>query len=554
MSLSNLVLSTSRRSWNMAWTKYLTTIVFALVCVVTNAQVNRYMVFFKDKSGSSFSVSSPLAFLSPKAVERRVKQGIDVNEQDIPVKDDYVAGVRSTGAQVFFKSKWYNGVLVQCDQSLINTIQLLPFVDHVEFVAPLDKLQPTSGRKFNILRKKQSEEETANQLNMLGINEMHSAGYKGEAMTIAVLDAGFPGVNTAPAFQKLISEQRIDLEVSHDFVRNSNNVFQYDDHGTQVLSVITAEVPDVFTGGAPEASFQLYVTEDANDEHRIEEYNWTFAAERADSAGADIIQSSLGYYDFDISSMNYTKDQLDGNTTVVTKAAQWAADRGMVVVVSAGNEGNIAWQIVSAPADARDVLAVGSVDANRVRSNSSSKGPTADGRIKPDVAAKGVAVKTITPSGALGSASGTSLACPLITSLVAGVWQRYPELTNLQIMDIIRKSASQAANPDNLLGYGIPNFRAIVNFQESIEQETDFAVYPNPVGDTIKLTPKDPSQQTSCSVALITGLGQVLMNDTAEFSWLDRDYEIDSTSLAKGMYYLQVNAGKKRYVFKVVKE
>jgi serine protease AprX len=531
--------------------------VFAIVLFSfgAEAQMDRYMVFFKDKKGSPYSISQPQEFLSTRAIERRIRQGLSITEQDLPSNPEYINGVRGTGANVFFHTKWFNGVLVQCSQNLITAIQTLPYVDHVEFVAPMSRLSAKAGRtKFNLRKQGRRTDETANQLSMLGIHDMHAAGFHGEGMIIAVFDAGFPGVDSLSAFENLFASGKVNLEVSQDFIRNSDNVFQYDDHGTQVFSVMAASVPDMYTGGATEASFQLYVTEDAVDEYRIEEYNWAFAAERADSAGADIIQSSLGYYDFDDASMNYAKQDMDGETAVVTRAAQWAADRGMVVVVSAGNEGNIAWQIISAPADARDVLAVGGVDANRNRTASSSKGPTADNRIKPDVAARGAGVRTIMPDGSLGSASGTSLSCPLITSLVAGVWQRYPELTNIEVMNVIRQSASQAANPDNLLGYGIPNFKAVVNYRERIPQDHDFEIYPNPINDTIRLTVQEPEQITSCEVELVSSIGQVLYRDTAQFSWLNRTYSIDSTQLARGMYYMRVWYGKKKMVFKIVKD
>ena len=261
---------------------------------------------------------------------------------------------------------------------------------------------------------------------MLGIPQMHADGFRGEGMTIAFLDGGFMGVNTTAAFQELFNEGRYDDVVSHDFVRNTDNVFQYDDHGSQVFSVIAANIADDFTGGAYKANFQLFVTEDASSEYRVEEYNWLFAAERADSAGVDIISSSLGYYDFDIASMNYSTAQMDGKTAVVTQAAQWAADRGIVVVTSAGNEGNIpSWRIITAPADGADVVAVANLTPQGVASSSSSRGPAADGRIKPDLAALGSGVTVVQDNGAIGTASGTSLAAPLITSLIAGVWQNF---------------------------------------------------------------------------------------------------------------------------------
>ena len=539
----------------MAWNRFLATVAFMTSVFVAAAQENRYMVFFKDKALSPYSISQPLDFLSQRAVDRRISQGIAITEHDIPVNENYISGVRDAGANVFFSTRWMNGVLVQCDASLISSLEDLPFVNHVEFVAP-DKKLLLNGRTKSQLKTKggQNAARTQGQLQMIGLDEMQQAGYKGETIYIAIFDGGFQGVNNSVPFQHIFAEGRIDNDASKDFVYNSENVFQYDDHGTAVFSVIAAYQDGNFIGGSYEANYQLYVTEDVNSEYRIEEYNWLFAAERADSSGVDVINSSLGYYDFDDLSMNYSKSDMDGNTTVITKAAQFLTDRGIVVVCSAGNEGGIAWQIITAPADARDVLAVASVNNAGQRSASSSVGPSADGRIKPDVAAQGVNTSIIKPDGSAGTASGTSLASPLVASLVAGVWQRYPQLTNKELIEAVKKSASQATSPDNLLGYGIPNFTAVVNYLEDHPQDNPFEVYPNPVlADTLIIRPFDPAQITSCRVEILSSQGQLVHSKDATFSWLNRTYTANLSQFAAGMYYLRIVWGEKRYTFKLVK-
>lgn len=528
---------------------------FILLSFTCLSQVNRYMVFFKDKTGTSFTESEPSEFLSQKAIDRRIRQGISIQPQDLPVNAAYVTGVKNTGASVFFTTRWMNGVLVQCDQSLLPTIQALAFVDHVEFVAPQPRLV-SNGRRALALRKKANAGgiETQTQLQMLGIPDMHAQNFRGEGMTIAVFDGGFSGVDVAAPFQDVIADGRINLALSHNFVYNTKDIFQYDDHGTQVFSIIAASIPDVFTGGAPEASYQLYVTEDVRTEYRIEEYNWLFAAERADSAGVDIISSSLGYYDFDQANMNYTTAQMDGKTTVVTRAAQWAADRGIVVVCSAGNEGNIpSWRIISAPADAVDVIAVANVNAQGVVSSSSSIGPSSDGRIKPDLAALGTAVRTITPSGTVTTASGTSLSAPLITSLVAGLWQRFPDLTNKELIDLMKKSASRAANPDFQIGYGIPNYKAVINYIGRTQHDNVLEVFPNPAADTLKIRSHNPEEVSSCLYEVVSAQGQVVMKGTATFTWLAPDYPANLSDLSAGIYFLRVWVGDQRFTFKVVK-
>ncbi|HEU5146664.1 MAG TPA: S8 family serine peptidase [Chryseosolibacter sp.] len=520
------------------------------------AQQNRYMIFFKDKQGTPQTVDKPIDFLSERAIQRRIEQGIEITVDDLPVSRDYVRGVRDAGADVFFATRWMNGVLVQCDPALLPAIEALPYVARSEFVAPLAPLQMGGRRSFNLRRKNNHTGiQTESQLRMLGIDRMHAEQIRGEGIVIAILDSGFPGVDVAPAFESMFSEERLVEAVSYDFVHNSPNVFQYDDHGTEVLSVIAADIPDAYTGGAPDATFQLFVTEDVPTEYRVEEYNWLFAAEKADSAGVDIIHSSLGYYDFDDASMNYSTAQMDGVTAVVSRAAQWAADRGIVVVTSAGNEGNISsWRIITAPADAKDVIAVGSVTATGQKTSSSSIGPTADNRIKPNLVALGAGVKVVKASGQISTASGTSLAAPLITSLVAGVMQQYPELTNKEIIALLQATASQANNPDNLLGYGIPNFQAVVHYQERIAQNSPFEIYPNPLeDDTLTISPFDPEMVESCEVEIISSQGQIVGSGTVRFDWLNRTYQADLSGMAPGIYFVRIHSAKRRHTFKLVK-
>ena len=526
------------------------------VSVSAVAQENRYLVFFKDKEGIPYTTDKPIEFLSQKAVDRRLEQGIDITSQDLPVRVTYVQGVEDAGAEAFFTTRWLNGVLIHCDPTVLSAVESLPYVDRIEFVSPSPK-SPSGGRRsFNLRRKNnQTGAETENQLQMIGIDKMHEANYKGKGITIAILDSGFPGVHNSPAFQDIFSEGRFIENVSYDFVHHSSDVFQYDGHGTEVLSVIAAEIPDAFTGGAYEASFQLFITEDVPTEYRIEEYNWLFAAEKADSAGADIIHSSLGYYDFDDATMNYTQAQMDGKTTIVSRAAQWAADRGILVVTSAGNEGAIpSWRIITAPADAEDVLAIGAVNSTLMKTNSSSIGPSADNRIKPDLAALGAGVKVVKANGQISTSSGTSLAAPLVTSLAAGIMQRYPDLTNKEVIALLRQTSSQSSNPDNLLGYGIPNFQAVVNFQEQKPQTHAFEIFPNPLlDDTLTISPIDPDLIDSCEIEILSAQGQLLVRGTVRFDWLNRTYKTDMSGLASGIYYIRVFYEKRRDTFKLVK-
>jgi len=518
------------------------------------AQVNRYIVFFKDKNGSPYSVSNPSAFLSEKALTRRTRQNISVSNDDIPVNENYLQGLRDAGASVFFRTRWMNAALVQCNASLVNAIAGLSFVKAVELVAPNKKL--VGGRSATQNGSSQDSmagSSTRAQLQMIGVDEMHREGYAGEGVTIAVLDAGFPGVNTAIPFHDLIQDSRIDMAVSHDFIANTNNVFQYDSHGTEVLSTIAAYQDGTFTGGAYKANFQLFVTEDVSTEYRIEEYNWLFAAEKADSAGADIITTSLGYNQFDDPSMDYTLADLDGKTSVITRAAQFAADRGIIVVCSAGNEGANGWGLITVPADAADVLAVANVDANGIRSTTSSIGPSADGRIKPDVAALGMNVSVISPSGNPGSASGTSLSAPLVTGLMAGLHQRFPDISNKTLIDAVRKTASQSDKPDQFLGYGIPNFEAVEHYVGFKPLEKILAVHPNPFIDQVTISPRSPAEFSSCYLEIVTVQGKTIAQQLVSFDWTNTSFTADTSNLSAGLYFFKIEMAGKKYVFKMVK-
>jgi serine protease AprX len=528
-------------------------VLFLVLSLPAVAQKNRYMVFFKDKTGTPFTVDEPSEFLSAKAIERRVRHNVKVTTEDLPVNPGYIQAVKNTGAEIYFSTRWMNGILVQCDATMLPEIQALPDVKAVELVGPGASLAP-NGRGRAHKNKVPKSEVTDSQLQMLGIDKMHADGFTGEGVSIAILDAGFTGVNSAEPFNHIFADNRVDLSLSKDFVYNSPSVFQYDDHGTMVLSVIAALQPDTYTGGAPDATFQLYVTEEVPTEYRVEEYNWLFAAERADSAGTDIIQSSLGYNDFDGTQFDYLKSQMDGKTAVITNAAQMASDRGILVVVSAGNEGNVSWQIITAPADARGVLAVGSVNSEEVRSNSSSIGPTADNRIKPDVASMGVNTSVIETDGTIGKATGTSLAAPTITSLAAGVWQRYPSLTNVELMDAIRNSGSQSFNPDKFLGYGVPDYEKIVELLEKTINEDFFAVYPNPSFiDSIVIKPLFPEEVEFCTIEFISADGKSVYNYETGFSKIFPAYTKSLVQFASGEYFVRIHWNDRTFLYRFAK-
>jgi serine protease AprX len=524
---------------------------FLVVPFVLQAQTDRYIVYLKDKSGTPFSISNPEQFLSQRSIQRRTNQQIEITEEDLPISPTYHTQLQATGAKVFFSSRWLNCVLVETSPALISSIQLLPFVLRTELVAPGKKLSSGRIKKFKKRKDSSATPATNSQLTMIGIDSMHLDGFRGEGISIAVFDSGFQGVDTSSPFQPIFQEGR--LNYSFDFIANSKNVFQYDDHGSEVFSVMAAYATGSFFGGAYKANYTLFVTEDVDSEYRIEEYNWLFAAERADSAGVDVINSSLGYNLFDDPAMDYEKNSdLNGTTAIVSLAAKKAIEKGMMVVCSAGNEGSNSWKFVTPPADVDGVLAIGSVTSAEVKSSFSSIGPTTDGRVKPDVVALGSGTSIVTAGGSVGTASGTSVAAPLISSLVAGIWQRYPYLTSAELYHAIVSSADQFTKPDPLKGYGVPNYNAVKNFLDTIKIDEDFVIYPNPTNDSLRVTFKKPEGQ-SVSISIYEPQGKLLSEHTGIVTWQNNPLIIDLTSLSAGLYFVKVKANDIVKTLRIVK-
>ncbi|MEL7006084.1 MAG: S8 family peptidase, partial [Bacteroidota bacterium] len=406
----------------------------------------------------------------------------------------------------------------------------------------------TLGMKlFTNSRHQKSEVENGNadsgpfpssfQLNSLGINHLHAEGNIGQGRLIAFFDGGYLGVDESNGFRHIFNSGR--LKDVWNFVSNTDNVYESSTHGTRVFSATAAYEERVFEGAAHGADFMLFVTEDASSEFRVEEYNWLFAAEHADSAGVDIINASVGYYDFDDPSMNYSYEDMDGGTTVITRAADRASAKGMLVVVSAGNEGSRPWQFITAPADADSVLAVGAVDRGDLRSNFSSIGPTADGRIKPNVMALGSSTALITSDGNVTSGSGTSFSSPLIAGLAALLWNENPSLNNIEILNLIQSLGDRSQNPDNQYGYGIP---AVLGEPEPATP-FDIAVFPNPVGDDeLNLVFGVLQSDLEVKIAFYDMLGNLISenNFVATPGFCELSYNI--ANIPQGAYILQITS------------
>jgi serine protease AprX len=373
-------------------------------CLISFAPLNaqeetapgKYRITFTDKNYSPFSTDRPEEFLSERALQRRQKQHIAIDSRDIPVNPDYIREIQSTGARILTCSKWLNSVTFDhTDSSALSKIMKLPYVYSVsrKINAPDQARQKKIFIEQPVANTELDYGNSALQIMMLNGDKLHAMGYTGENIHIAILDGGFYNADTDEAFDRLWQENRI-LGV-YDFVNPGGSVFQENYHGKTVLSIIGGYVPGYLIGTAPDASFYLLRSEDVGSEYPIEEDNWIAAAEYADSSGADIINTSLGYSTFDDPSLDYNYADMDGNSTRISTAADIAASRGMLVVVSVGNEGSKSWRYITAPSDADSVLAVGAVNSSLSIAHFSGHGPSSDGQVKPDVCAMGVSGRLI---------------------------------------------------------------------------------------------------------------------------------------------------------------
>ena len=528
--------------------------VFCFFFVSISHGQNRYAVYFKFKPQDSFSLNRPSEFLSTKAVERKERFQIPIDSLDLPISARYVTEIASKASKVLYPVNWLNAAIIEATPENIIVIAALNFVEKAVLAAPGLSSKGRLGNGFDAKvgagsSYKPNAKTAATpydfQNDLIGIPVMHQEGYKGKGIAIAVFDAGFPGVNTISAFAHLFTNNQI--VGTRDFVHVENaNVYNFNQHGTNALSLIAAKQENLLVSGAPEASYILGITEDVPTEFRIEEYNWVRAAAWADSLGVDIISSSLGYWDFDDPRMDYTKADLDGKTATITKGAVIASEKGILVVTSAGNYGSRGASSIIAPADADGILSVGAVNADLVRAGFSSQGPTADGRIKPEVSAFGNSAQIIRSNGTLGPANGTSFSAPQIAGLAAGLWEARPEWSKDELIDFILRSSSQSENPDNLVGYGIPDFSKAY-FGEilsilTLEKESDFKVYPNPLngGDLFVQFGKSLSGEFS----LYDVNGKEIQRFEIQRASANQPFEISLPMIPKGMFLVQMQSGR----------
>lgn len=528
-----------------------------------------YRIILKDKGTSQFQIDKPQDYLSPKAILRRTNQGIAIDSTDLPIDSLYLSQIEDRGGIIRSKSKWVKTVVVACvDSSVVEDIGSLPFVEDIVLVW-LNKSGIAEDYYFELAEDAQQDTEqdkgiipfdsatdipkdinyygTAfHQINMLQGHYLHEAGFRGEGMTVAIIDGGFGGVDKISQ----LSKDRI-LGVKN-FTHIRKHPYNWDNsHGTHVLSTMLANAPGEIVGTAPNANYYLLSTEVTDDEFPVEEDYWIAAIEYADSIGVDVCNTSLGYTSFDIPQMNHQTAELDGHTVLISRAAGMAAQKGMLLFNAAGNEGNKLWKKISFPADAKNIVTVGSVDAQGIVSSFSSRGMSADGRVKPNLMAQGTRAAYIDRNGGLTFGNGTSIASPILAGMGACIWQALPNLTNMEIIDLLHKSASQWQYADSTYGYGIPNIYAAYSSEvptglSMIDKDLSKVLFFDTVSNLlyIKLNAED-LLRARCTI--YNTLGRIVLDDS-QF-----DAAINLSFLSRGIYLVSLRVGAERVVVKIAK-
>ena len=550
----NLHLFISLKNPNHQNVRKIFTILSVSFSLIATAQTELVFVFFKDKPNKAAFYSNPLSELSQKSLDRRTNLGIALSDQDAPIEPTYITNIRNLGFTVDDYSKWLNGVAVNATPAQIQTLSQQSYVDHVEsFVR-----NPNGGKRQEKIEKfKEFNQESANrnglttfnygnglaQINQVNIRARHVAGFTGTGMTIAVIDTGFPTVNTGSAFQRLRDNGRI--KGGYNFINKTDDIYNQslNSHGTVCLGTIGGYIDNQFVGTAPDADFYLYASEDAGNEIPEEQLYWIEAAEEADRKGVDVISTSLGYTTFDDSRYNYTYADMNGTTSFIARGAQLATEKGIFVTFAAGNDGNSNWHYVATPADNEKVFTIGSVTAQGNSSSFSSYGPNADGVVKPDGATRGSETFTVY-NNMVTQASGTSLANPLAAGGVACLLQSVSKnISREDIKTRLRQNASLYPNYDDQKGYGILNFyKTYQTLGVPDIKKTQVKIYPNPAKNFINISTEKPIQ----SIEIYDVLGRLIKTETKN--------NINASQLAKGNYFLKIKTSDQEFIEKFIKE
>lgn len=520
---------------------------------LSNAQTELVFVYFNDKPNKAAFYANPLSELTQKALNRRTALGIALNDQDAPIEQSYIQNLQNLGFTITDYSKWLNGVAVTVNQAQVNLIKAQPFVQSVESFAKNSSLT-LKAQHFNKWESFEQYQKTLTsfdygsgsaQIDQINLRPLHLAGYTGTGVTIAVIDTGFPTVNTGTAFSRLWTNNKI--KGGYDFVTKTTNIYEstLNNHGTVVLGAIGGYIQDNFVGSAPDADFYLYRSENATVEVPEEELYWIEAAEEADRKGVDVITTSLGYNVFDDPKYSYTYAQMNGTTSFIARASQIAVSKGIFVLIAMGNLGQQPWHYLMTPADNAQVFSIGSVDSAGLSSAFSSYGPNSTGAVKPDASARGSAATTVNNNSTI-SVTGTSIATPIAAGGVACLIQAFPAMNRNTMRAQLRQTASLFPSHTNQMGYGILNFgslyNSVLNTSELVKKEK-LVIFPNPVKSILNIA----TEGDVLSLEVYDNLGRFIFKSTNQKS-------INVQDFAKGTYYLKIQVKDKVYYEKFLKD
>ena len=532
--------------------KKILSVVILVAYGFVSAQTELVFVYFKDKPNKAAFYANPTSELTQKSLDRRTRLGIALNDQDAPLEQSYVQNIRNLGFTVTDYSKWMNGVAVNATALQITQLQSQPYVNTVErFIKHGGKIgTPVKRNKFEKFNNTEGKidfnyGQGLAQINQINLRPLHIAGFTGAGMTIAVIDTGFPTVNTGSAYSRIRNSGQI--KGGYNFINKSTDIYNtaLNNHGSYCLGTIAGYVANSYVGSAPDADFYLYATEDALNEIPEEQLYWTEAAEEADRKGVDLISTSLGYYDFDDARYNLLYSDMNGTTSFIARTAQIATEKGIFVLAAAGNEAQNSWHYIITPADNSKVFTVGAVASTGASSSFSSYGPNSVGVVKPDASARGTSTFMGYNNGVT-SSSGTSFATPLAAGAVACLLQATPTKSRSEIRDLLRQNSSLFPNHTDPMGYGILNLGKALNATLGTAEsstKSNLNIYPNPVKSSFTIT----TSEKILSMELYDTLGRKLKSLTNE-----KTNNIEN--LEKGVYFVKVKTEKNEYIEKLMKQ
>ena len=523
-----------------------------IICQFSTFAQQEAWVYLSDKPNAATQLAAPITILTQAAIDRKTNHAIAIDERDAPVHEPYITLLKeSIGITYKAKSKWFNAVHVIGEESAINALLTVhDFIDYIDFAdsnlnARVGAVQDKFQLESNLTDFTYGS--TQNQVEMIHVDALHTADYTGDGVVVAVIDAGFPNVDTMTGFERLRTAGN--LMGGYDFVNKTADVYNStaSDHGTKVLSTMAGYIENQYVGTAPDATFYVFLTEDVYNESPLEESYWVEAVERADSLGVQIINTSLGYKDFDNSNYDYSDEDLNGTTTYISRGANIAFEKGLILITSAGNSGASG---ISAPGDAAGVLTIAAVDGNGNYASFSSQGSVLQPTHKPDVAARGSGSYVINKNNQITQSNGTSFSSPILAGGVASLVQALPNATNAEIYAYVRESASQYTIPDFFIGYGIPDFdnALTLGLENQFNSKLDFEIFPNPV--ISDLVVKFPDSISSATIMIHNLLGQSVYENQ-----LESMQPIRMEALSNGLYVLTIcTATQDAVSFKVIKE